>query len=164
MRRRKWLPNPLMSALLLTVWAMLWGSLGGGALLLGALFAWAIPLFTSRFWPNPPHLASVGAALRFAPVVLWDIVVANVVVARLILGPSARLRPRFYRVPIELEDDLAITLLGGIISLTPGTVTTDVSEDRRSLIVHGLDVPDEAAAVRAIKERYEKPLKEIFRC
>jgi multicomponent K+:H+ antiporter subunit E len=153
-----------MSALLLVVWAMLWGSLGGGVLLLGALLAWAIPLFTSRFWPDPPRLASLGAALRFAPVVLWDIVVANLVVARLILDPSAPLHPRFFRVPIELEDELAITLLGGIISLTPGTVTADVSEDRRSLIVHGLDVADEAAVVREIKERYEKPLKEIFRC
>lgn len=164
MTRMRWLPNPLMSVLLLVVWTLLWHSLAPAVVLLGALIAWAIPLFTHRFWPNPPHVASLRAALRFAPVVVWDIVVANIAVARLILGPPGRLRPRFYRVPIELEDELAITLLGGIISLTPGTVTTDVSEDRKALIVHGLDVPDEAEAVRTIKNRYEKPLKEIFGC
>lgn len=164
MKGMRWLPNPLISAMLLITWMVLWGSMAPGVILLGAFFAWVIPLFTYRFWPNPPRLASLGAALRFAPVVIWDIIAANITVARLILGPTRRLRPRFYRVPIELEDELAITLLGGIISLTPGTVTTDVSEDRKTLIVHGLDVPDEAAAVRQIKHRYEKPLKEIFKC
>lgn len=164
MKGTKWLPNPLISAILLVTWILLWGSIEPGVILLGTFFAWIIPLYTSRFWPNPPHVASVGAAVRFAPVVIWDIVVANIAVARLILGPSGKLRPRFFRVPIDLKDDLAITLLGGIISLTPGTVTTDVSEDRKTLIVHGLDVPDEAEVVRNIKDRYEKPLKEIFGC
>lgn len=164
MKSSKWLPNPLISVTLLVTWILLWGSIGAGVILLGAVFAWIIPLYTSRFWPNPPRVASVGAVVRFVPIVIWDIIVANIAVALLIVGPNAKLRPRFFRVPIDLKDDLAITLLGGIISMTPGTVTTDVSEDRKALIVHGLDVPDEAEVVRNIKDRYEKPLKEIFGC
>lgn len=164
MTRRRWLPKPLTSAILLLTWVILWDSVAPSVVLIGALLAWALPLYTIRFWPQPVRVANFGAAVRFAFVVVWDIVVANIAVARLILGRNSRLRPRFYRVPIELDDDLAITLLGGIISLTPGTVTTDVSEDRKTLIVHGLHVPDEAEAVRTIKERYEKPLKEIFGC
>ena len=164
MRRTKWLPKPVISVILLVTWILLWGSIEPGVVLTGLVLAWVIPLYTSRFWPDRPHVVNFGAAARFAFVVLWDIVVANIAVARLILGSNARLRPRFYRVPIDLKDNLATTLLGGIISLTPGTVTADVSEDRKVLIIHGLDVPDEAEAVRAIKERYEKPLKEIFGC
>ena len=97
-------------------------------------------------------------------VVLYDIVVANVSVAIKVLGPLRSLRPGFVELPLELEDDFAIALLASTISLTPGTVSADVSPDRRTLLVHALDVDDAAALVAEIKQRYERPLKEIFEC
>ena len=98
----------------------------------------------------------------FGLIVLWDIVVANVVVARLVLGPPGRLRPVYVEVPLELEQPLAIALLGSIITMTPGTVSSDLSDDRRRLLVHVLDTGDPQALVANIKARYERPLKEIF--
>jgi multicomponent K+:H+ antiporter subunit E len=66
-------------------------------------------------------------------------------------------------VPLELQQPFAITLLASIISLTPGTVSANLSGDRRSLLVHDLDVEDaDETAVQRIKQRYEKPLMEIF--
>lgn len=81
--------------------------------------------------------------------------VANLAVARRILGHTARLRPAFVEVPLDLESDLAI-------SLTPGTVSARLSEDRRTRLVHCLDAPDPEAVRDDIKARYEAPLKEVF--
>jgi len=90
--------------------------------------------------------------------------VANLVVARLILGPVRRLRPAFIRLPLDLNNEFAIVLFTHSLSLTPGTVSADLSADRRFLLIHALDVEDEAQLVARIKQRYEAPLKEIFPC
>lgn len=63
-----------------------------------------------------------------------------------------------------LEDELALTMLASIISLTPGTVSADLSDDRKILLVHSLDVADTDALVVEIKQRYEAPLLEVFTC
>jgi len=94
--------------------------------------------------------------------VLYDILVANVVVARLILGRQESLRPAFVVMPLALHSELAISLLANTISLTPGTVSAYLSADRRCLVVHTLHTtaPEELLAI--IRERYETPLKEIL--
>lgn len=164
---RKILPQPVTSLLVFGLWLALSGSLGLGTLLLAAFLALVLPLMTQRFWPAPPRVRSYGAVLRLVGRVLVDILTANVTVARQVLGPIGNLRPAFFEVPVAVDDPFVATLLGGIISLTPGTVTIDIEmEGERPVLlrVHGLDVPDEAAAVAAIKARYEAPLKEIFGC
>ena len=93
-----------------------------------------------------------------------DIVVANIQVARQVLGPLERIRPGFVEVPLDLEDAFVATLLAGIVTLTPGTVSIEVDMERKLLNVHALDVPDAAALIAEIKTRYEVPLKEIFGC
>lgn len=162
----KVLPQPVTSLLIFGLWLALSG-LGVGSLLMAALLAVLLPLLTRHFWPEPPRVRNFGAALRLVGRVLIDIVTANLTVARQVLGPVAKLRPAFFEVPVDVKDPFVATLLGGIISLTPGTVTIDIEmEEERPvrLRVHGLDVPDEAAAIAAIKARYEAPLKEIFGC
>lgn len=163
-RWRRWLPHPILSALLLGTWLLLANSLAPGHLVLGGLFGLAIPVFTAAFWPDRPRIRRPGALLRLIPVVLRDIVVANFVVARMILDPTFRVRPAFVVVPLELRDPYAITTLANIITLTPGTVSAWLDPERRRLLVHGLDVEDPARVVARIKGRYERPLKEIFEC
>lgn len=162
--KRKWLPHPATSALLFVVWLLLNHSLSAGHILLGAAFGFLIPLFTRRFFPEPVYLSRPGTILRFLVTVLWDIVAASITVARLSLGPMSKLKPRFVRIPVALDDDFALTALASTISLTPGTVSAEISPDRGHILIHALDVDDEAALVRTIKERYEVPIKEIFRC
>ncbi len=82
---------------------------------------------------------------------------------RRVLGPESAIRPGFLRVPLDLTDDWAITTLAGIITMTPGTLTADVAEDRSYLLVHVFHVEDDYALIAAIKARYEEPLKEIYR-
>jgi multicomponent K+:H+ antiporter subunit E len=156
------LPHPLLTPALAAVWLLLNNSAAPGHILLGLLLGWLIPLFTLRFWPEAIRIHKPLTLLRFAALVLSDIVLANLAVARRILGNPARLRPAFIEVPLELRSDLAISLLANTICLTPGTVSARLSEDRRTLLVHALDAPDPDAVRDQIKARYEAPLKEVF--
>ena len=95
---------------------------------------------------------------------LADIVTANLEVARQVVGPVERLRPGFLEVPLDVADPFVATVLGSVVSLTPGTVSVEIERDRRVLLVHALHVEDAGAAVARIKARYEAPLKEVFGC
>lgn len=161
---KNWLPQPLFSLCLWLIWLLLGNTLAPGQVLLGALLALILPLFTVRFWPDRPRLRHPLKLVRYIAVLLWDIVVANLVVARLILGPTRKLRPAFIRLPLDLCSEFAIVVLANTISLTPGTVSADLSLDRRSLLIHALDVEDEAQTIAHLKRRYERPLQEIFEC
>lgn len=163
-RPRPGLPHPLLSLTLTGVWLLLVNTLSLAHILLGVLLGLVIPLLTRAFWPSHTHVRRPLRLLRFGLMVVGDILIANLQVARLILGSSAQLRPAFVHMPLDLEDDFAITLLASTISLTPGTVSADVSVDRRTLLIHTLDVDDPAALVVQLKQRYETPIKEIFAC
>jgi multicomponent K+:H+ antiporter subunit E len=162
---RRMLPHPLTTLALTVVWLLLVNSLASGQIVLGLLLGWAIPLFTLRFWPETPRISRPFTLLRFTIRLLGDIVAANLTVARLILGRPERLRPAFIIVPLALKSDLAISLLANTICLTPGTVSSRLSLDRKHLLVHTLDTADPERLVATIKSRYEAPLQEIFeRC
>ena len=94
--------------------------------------------------------------------VLWDIVVANFTVARIVLSPGARPQPAWVKVPLAVQHPTAISLFATIITMTPGTVSCVVDEERRHILVHALDCSDTVAAAADMKARYEAPLKEIF--
>lgn len=162
--RRRWLPHPALSVVLLIVWLLLNHTLSAGHIVLGTIIGVLIPMFTQRFFPEPVYLRRGGLIVRFLVTVLWDILVASITVGRLTVGSTAKLRPRFVRIPVSLSDDFALTALTSTISLTPGTVSAQIDADRAHIIVHALDVDDESALVRTIKERYESPIKEIFQC
>jgi multicomponent K+:H+ antiporter subunit E len=159
-----WRFRPALSGALLVLWLLLANSLALGQVLLGGLLALVIPRLTDAFWPARPRTCHAVRLLRFTATVLADIVRANLIVARLILGPPAALRPAFVEVPLDLEDDLAIAVFASTVSLTPGTVSASLSSDRRTLLVHGLDVADDRALVETLKRRYEAPIKEILEC
>lgn len=161
---RRLLPHPLLTPVLAVVWLLLVNSVAPGHIVLGLLLGWAIPLFTLRFWPEPVRIRHPLTLLRFIAIVFYDIIAANFVVARRILGRPERLRPAFVKVPLALKSDLAISLLANTICLTPGTVSAQLAPDRASLLVHGLDVADADALVAGIKQRYELLLLEVFEC
>ncbi len=161
---RQLLPHPGLSVLLLFIWMLMLNAFSMGWLVLGIAFAILVPLFTAPFWPDRPVMRWGFPLLAYVLLVLWDIIVANFHVAKLILFRRNRdLRTCWLSVPLDLRSAEAITLLAGTISLTPGTVSTDISTDGRHLLVHALDVVDPAAEVAHIKARYERRLLEIFR-
>ena len=156
------LPQPLMSILILGLWLVLAPAPGMGQMLIGMVLALVLPWATRGFWPDPPRLADPVAGLRLTGRVLFDIVTANIEVARQVVGPLARLNPDFLEVPLDLRDPFVATLLGSIVSLTPGTVSVEIDQD--VMLVHALHVEDADAAVAHIKARYEEPLRKVFAC
>lgn len=156
-------PHPGLFALLVVVWMLMLNSLTLGGLLVGVVLAVVIPIVTGPFWPERPKLRFGLPVLGYLGLVLYDIVVASFQVAGLVLfRPSARLRSRWLAVPLDVHSAEAITALAGTISLTPGTVSADVSTDARYLLVHALDTGDDDAEIARIKARYEARLKRIF--
>ncbi|MFG1333762.1 Na+/H+ antiporter subunit E [Xanthobacter autotrophicus] len=161
--RARLLPHPLLTVLVTLVFMFLMNEVTPGVVVLGLILGFAIPLLTAPFWPGRPRLKAPLTVAEFMLVVLWDIIVSNIEVAKLILfrrGDS--LRTRYVTVPLDLEAPEAIALLAGTITMTPGTVSADLSADGKALLVHCLDTGDPAATVAAIKARYERRLKRIF--
>lgn len=165
---KNWWPTPVRSLFLFLVWLLLNNSVALIHLFFGLLLAWLIPLLIHKFRLIQPGIKKPGAALTYGLMVLWDIIVANLQVIRLVLGPNKKLRPAFVIVPLDLTDNLAITILASTVSLTPGTVSADVlplnaeGAEQRFLLLHVLDLADEAELIEQVKQRYEAPLKEIF--
>lgn len=161
---RRLLPRPALSISLFLLWAVLGNAASLASLLLGALLALLLPFIVSPFWPDALHIKRPALALRFAARIMLDILLANWAVARRVVGPVAALHPAFVEVPLDLRDPFAATVLGSVVSLTPGTVSIDVDRERWVLQVHALDAPDAQALAREIKQRYEAPIREIFAC
>ena len=163
-KRSAWFPHPLLSLLRLLIWLLLNDSLAPGQILLGTVLGLLIPLFTNRFWPERAYFRRPVLAVQLAGRVMMDIVVANFIVIRIVLGPREAIKPAFVRVPLDVTGDFGVTALASVISLTPGTVSAELDADRRHLLVHALSEEDPDALVRQIKTRYEAPIKEIFTC
>lgn len=159
---RALLPSPLLSLALFVSWPVLNQSWSAGQLLLAGALAIAIPSLTRRLREGRPTLHRPAMILKLLGIFLWDIVVANIDVAQRILGPEAKIHPRFIWVPLELKDPFGIVTLACIISMTPGSLSAEISEDQRHLLVHLLSEDDEAGAIALIKARYEAPLIAIF--
>lgn len=160
---RRCFPHPVLSLVLTGVWVLLTNGLSVGGVLLGGVLGWLIPRLTGGFWLDRPKIQSYKKLFLYMALVIYDIVVANVQVAFLILfRPVSRLQTRWVCVPLSLTTPEAITVFAGTITMTPGTVSCDLSADGKALLVHCLDAPDADAAVQGMKDRYESRLKEIF--
>ena len=156
-------PHPLLSLTLLATWLLLVNDVGPGNLVLGAVLGTLIPLFTAAYWPDSPRLKHPVAMAWYVLIVVWDIVLANIAVARIVLFmPNRDIRSAWITVPLDLRTPEAIVMLAGTITLTPGTVTADMSACGRALLIHSLHAPDPDAIRDEIKSRYETRLKRIF--
>jgi multicomponent K+:H+ antiporter subunit E len=161
----RWFAHPVLSLLLAAAWLLLQQSAAPAQLITAAVLGLVIPRLLHGFLGEAVQVRGWGAwavALRLAALVLWDIVVANFTVARLVLSPTRRPQPAWVVVPLEVQHPSAISLLATIITMTPGTVSCVVDAPRGQILVHALDCSDVAAAAADMKARYEAPLKEIF--
>lgn len=160
-RQGGWFDHPVLSLLLAASWLALSRSLEPVHLLSAALLGLVVP----RLLHGLLHVGSPirwGAALRLMLVVTWDIVVSNITVAKLVLGPMDRPQPAWLRVPLACEHHRVNALFASIITMTPGTVSAVVDEDARCIWVHALNCDDAAGMVADMKARYEVPLMVVF--
>lgn len=159
---RRIFPSPALSITVVAFWMVMSDSFDLGQLVLGLLLGVVIPLFAARLDREFARLGTLRPVPKLLAVVLWDILVSNLRVAAQVLGPEHKLKPGFIWVPLDIANIHGIAALTSFITLTPGTVSAALSEDRRHLLVHVLHLEDANALINEIKSRYEAPLMEIF--
>lgn len=158
-------PMPLHSILLLVVWLMINNSFSVGHILLGSVLGIVIPIVCAPLRIPQPIIKRPMKLIPYTLLVFKDVIVANLEVALLVIGPMKRVKPGFIAVPLDLEDYLPITVLTSTVTMTPGTVSAELSQDKKFLYVHVLNMPeDENEVIDLIKQRYEARVKEIFGC
>ncbi|NNH25530.1 Na+/H+ antiporter subunit E [Acinetobacter terrestris] len=156
-----WLPHPFVSVMVALSWIMLTHSLDAATLLMALLLGILIPRLVQPFISRTPDINWV-LALKLFFVVLWDIIICNIKVAKLVLGPTRNLHPKWFRVPLETQHEQVNVLLALIITTTPGTVTAGIDDARGDILVHALSTDDSDTDILEIKNRYEKVLMAIF--
>ena len=163
-RAYRWLfPHPYLTLLLAVVWILLQNQFSWGMAVFGVILGVIIPRITAVWWPDQPEGFRLRRMFGYGLIVVWDILVANIQVAWIVLTvPNSKLKPAWIVIPLDLKQPEAITMLAGTITLTPGTVSADLSDAGHSLLVHVLHTDDPDAVVTEIKTRYEARLKEIF--
>ena len=154
-------PHPVLSVLLGLSWLALSHSLALVHLLSATLMGWLLPYLLRGFLieTNAVHWPSV---LRLTVVVLVDIVKSNLTVARITLGSLKGIQPAWVPVALQSDHPQVNALLASIITMTPGTVSAVVDNQRREILVHALNCDDPDALALDIQQRYEAPLLRIF--
>lgn len=153
----------LLNILLAIAWAALNGELTReglfGGFILGYFMLWASrrALNCTNYVSKVPQV--VGFFLFFA----WELVQANLRVAYEVLTPGHKMRPAIVAIPLDIQSDFEILLLANLITLTPGTLSLDVSTDRRVLYVHSMYVNNVDEFRRSIKQGFERRIQELFR-
>lgn len=157
----RWLAHPVLSLLLALSWLALSNSLALVHLLAAALIGVVVPRLIHAFLPQAGTLRW-APAIRLTGVVLWDIVVSNITVARLVLGPIDGMQPLWLKVPLASRHPRMNALFASIITTTPGTVSCVVDEEHSCIWVHAIHGTDGPAMVTDMKQRYEQPLLHIL--
>ena len=152
----------LLNILLALLWALLWGSFDGWTLLVG--FGIGYGLLALSPWHRGRHHygRKLLGLVRFFLYFVRILVVANLQVAREVLTPGFQMNPRIIAYPVDDLTDVQITTLASAITLTPGTLSVDVSDDGRVLYVHAMYARDRAAAFREIDQLRNRLMREVF--
>ena len=152
----------LGSILLALAWAALQGELTLGNLVVGYVVGYAILALLGRGGVMPSTLASrMKHAVTLAGFVAWALLVANIRVAADVIR-GRRIEPAVVGIPLDVTSDGEILLLSMLINITPGSVTIDLSDDRRTLYVHVMHMKTAEATRREIKDGFERRVKLLF--
>lgn len=151
------LPNVLLAL----VWLALSGVLTWQNFVLGFALGYVILWLNQRTHGRRGYVQKTITILRFTAFYLWELVLANLRAAVSVLRPLDRLKPAIIGVPIRVRSDVEITLLANLITLTPGTLTLDVSSDRKTLYIHTVEMEDPESfrqMIWALEDRVEEVL------
>ena len=154
---------PLGSILLALAWAALQGEISLANLLVGYGVGYVILALLAKGGVMPSTLVSRTAhAAALGGFFVWELMLANVKVAIDVVRPRTTIRPAVIAIPLDVTSDGEILLLSMLINITPGSVTIDLSDDRRTLYVHVMHMTSADASRREIKEGFERRVKRLF--
>lgn len=153
----------LMNIMLSLIWIALTGSLTVVNFMFGFALSFLIMWIISTSQPNRKYFRVIPNIFSFVFYFLYELIKANIQVAYDVITPTFYMKPGIISVPLDVTTDLEITLLANIISLTPGTLSLDVSNDKKVLYVHAMYIKDKEEFIKDIKNGFERRLLEIMR-
>ncbi len=154
----------ITNVLISLLWALLTGRVTTGNLALGFILGYfALLLLHPGAAKTSSYFMKSAQLLRFALIFVKELVVSSWRVAVDVVRPAPAMRPGVVGIPLDAETDLEITLLANVISLTPGTLSLDISEDRKTLYIHAMYVENPDDLRKEIKDGLERRLLELLR-
>jgi multicomponent Na+:H+ antiporter subunit E len=153
----------LWNVILALIWVAATGVISFANLAAGFLLGAVILVFTRRVAGAPGYLSRIWQVIRLFLYFLWELVLSNLRVAYEVLTPGLHFRPGIIAIPMEAKTDAEITLLANMITLTPGSLSLDISQDRKTLYLYIMDIKDVEEARRSIKEGFERRLLAVTR-
>ncbi|MEM2832794.1 MAG: Na+/H+ antiporter subunit E [Candidatus Caldarchaeum sp.] len=154
----------LFNILLALVWMALTGQFNAVNFALGFVLSYAALWLIYRIHGSSSYFWKTPQFLRLSLFALREIIKANLNVAYIVLNPGYQVRPGIIAVPMDARTDAEITLLANLITLTPGTLSIDISADRKVLYVHSIDIGDDPDQLRRkIKDQLERRILEVTR-
>lgn len=155
---------PVFLAVLAVMWLLLNSTISVGHIVLGLVLSSLLLFAAVRLRPLQPKIRNGFKLVSLIAHVFVDIIRSNIGVARVILGLVGErdIRSGFMNIPLDMRDPHALGALAMIITATPGTVWVELSKDKSTLTIHVLDLVDESEWIHRIKQRYERPLMEVF--
>lgn len=153
----------LWNILLAAVWVAATGNFEPSNFLFGLALGLLVLIFSQPVFGTPGYLLKIRSLISLVAFFLKELVLANFRVAYEVFTPGYQFRPGVIAVPLDARTDIEITLLADLITITPGSVSLDVAEDRSVLYVHVMDIDDVEAVRRRIKDGFERRVLELLR-
>ena len=153
----------LWHILLALSWAAITGLFSWSNVLAGFILAYLALFVAQRAIGSYTYFRRIDRVLRFAVFYVWELILANLRVAYDVMTPRHRIRPGVVAIPLDARTDAEITLLANLITLTPGSVSLDVSSDRRFLYLHAMYIDDVEEFRQSIKDTLERRVLEVLR-
>jgi multicomponent Na+:H+ antiporter subunit E len=152
-----------MNLLLTFVWVALTGKFLVSNFLFGFVLSFCLLWTITRDREGRKYFNRIPRMVSFVFYFLYELLKANLQVAYDVITPKFYMTPGIIRIPLSARTDLEITLLANLISLTPGSLSLDVSDDRKVLYVHAMYIGDKDAYIAHVKNGFERKLLDILR-
>jgi len=153
----------LINVLLALAWGAVSGSFAALNLVFGFLLGSGALYLIREQVGTSDYFGRVGQFVGLAAMFVYELVLSAWRVAKIVLRPKIELEPGIIAYPLSVERDFEITMLANLITLTPGTLSVEVSDDRKILYIHCIDVPDPQETIDDIKNGFERKILEAFR-
>ena len=153
----------LLNVVLALVWMFLSHSYNPSSFIVGYLLGILLLLGFRKFFDTRFYLVRVWAVIKLCFLFIKELILANISVLKVILKPKLDMKPGIFALETQLKQPWEITLLANLITLTPGTLVINVSDDNKTLYIHAMDIHDVQSEIDAIKNSFEKAIMEVSR-
>jgi len=153
----------LLNVVLALVWMFLSHSYNPSSFIVGYLLGILILLGFRKFFNSRFYMLRVWAVIKLFFLFIKELIMANISVLKVIIKPKLDMKPGIFALKTDLKQQWEITLLANLITLTPGTLVIDVSDDNSTLYIHAMDINDVQSEINGIKNSFEKAIMEVSR-